>query len=496
MNENIVIGSNLLETITSALYENPIILFREYVQNSLDAYNEATKQSQKAIVSGFKVDIQIERETRLIVIRDNGYGIEGEDLFRSKMMSFGNSDKADRTQFIGFRGIGRMAALPYCKTLTFINKAAGSGVENICVWQGEAHKKLLQADSTLTFQELVKQIISFDEKPAGNRDEHYFKVIIDGYSTEIDETLSDQHFEQNLRKLLPIKYSDDFTAAQKIIARYKEFMNEDLTDFMCSVYLDGNQLFKNYTDDQHVLESNIQFWEIRGKGGEKGQAGEKMGILWFTFNRKITSTSSQFDYGILVRSKNVLMGGNDTFADLCHNSREHVGTYSELTGTLRGVYGELLINSAYLKDNARREWFKTDEYSIFLKYIIVNFMKHLYKYRYAASYYYRKSRQGNATKPKEELKKALVELIDTETNAVSISDFYDDEAKEATDNEPNTSKDQYQYADEDIPRLSETKKKNYDELLRVISAFFEKEQMLDVFLKLRAYIKKHFQESQ
>ena len=30
------VSLRLLETLTSALYEDPIILFREYVQNSLD----------------------------------------------------------------------------------------------------------------------------------------------------------------------------------------------------------------------------------------------------------------------------------------------------------------------------------------------------------------------------------------------------------------------------------------------------------------------------
>lgn len=493
MTENILIGSSLLETITSALYENPIILFREYVQNSLDAYNEATKQSGKAAVKDFKVDIQIDKESRRIAICDNGYGIEGTGAFKARMTSFGNSDKVDKTRFIGFRGIGRMAALPYCRALTFINKAEGSNVEDVCIWRGDDHKKLLQSHSPMTFQDLVTQIVEFRQNPANDNKEHYFKVVIDGYTLEIEETLVGRNFEENLRKLLPISYSDDFAAAQEIIARYSQFMNEDLTDFMCPVYLDGTQLCKNYTDDLHVLESNIVFWEIRGKDGDKGQAGEKMGILWFTFNKKLTKVDDKSVYGILVRSKNVLMGGNDIFADLCHDSKEHVATYSELTGTLQGIYGELLINSAYLRDNARREWFRTDEHSIFLKYIIVDYMRRLYKYRYAASRYFRKSAQEHLPKQRQALREALVELIDTNTNALNISDFY---GEEVADDQPDAEGARYQYADDDVPRLSETRKKNYDQLMRIICAFFEREQSYDLFLKLRAYIKTHFQESE
>jgi len=39
-----------LETITSALYDEPLILFREYIQNSIDAYNaEIMSDSNKTI---------------------------------------------------------------------------------------------------------------------------------------------------------------------------------------------------------------------------------------------------------------------------------------------------------------------------------------------------------------------------------------------------------------------------------------------------------------
>ena len=414
------------------------------------------------------------------------------------MLGFGNSDKEDRTQFIGFRGIGRISALPFCDRLTFINKSQNSKEVNICVWEGRKYREILnnRATSFTTFEEVITEIVDISKELSSDDEQiHYFKVIIDNYGYEIDEVLSSTSFKQKLKNLLPLKYSDEFTASERIISKYKEYMNEDLTDFMCSVFLDGDELRKNYTDERHLLDSSIVFWELRGKDGEKGQKGEKIGILWFTFNRKIIGSRNDTDYGIFVRSKNVLMGSNDIFADLCLDSKEHVATYSELTGTLRGVYGELLINSANLKDNARREWFKTDEHSIFLKYIIIDFMKRLYKYRYAASRYYRKSSIEKSVKQKQSIKDALVDLVDVNTNNLNISDFYNDEAKEATKNgEGSDDKKQYQYADEDMPRQSNTKKKLYEEFIEIVKQFFEKEEKYNLFLKLRAYIKRYYQE--
>lgn len=500
MKNDIIIGRNLLETITSALYENPIILFREYVQNSLDAYNFAVKTEGKKQLNDFGVEIVIDKENRKITITDNGYGIDGEQEFEKEMLSFGNSKKLDSSQFIGFRGIGRVSALPFCSKLIFQNKSELSSEINYCTWQGEKYRTLLNSETTdnATFEQMVNEIVEINKSPQTGGVEHYFKVEIIDYSYEIEEMLEHTDFLESLTQLLPIKYSDDFAASKKIEERYKKFMNEELSDFMCSVKLNGVELRKSYTDERHILDSDIIFWEIREKSSGNKKPGDKVGLMWFTFNKKIESPKgikNDKDYGILVRSKNVLMGNNDTFASLCASSKEHVGTYRELTTTLRGVYGELLINSQNLKDNARREWFKTDEYSVYLKYVIVDFMKRLYKYRYAASGYYRLKSEDKAEKKKIELKNALIELVDIENNEIDVSDFCKGETKEAKSKEESrTTEEEKRYSSEDMPRQAQTKKKNYDELMKVIETFFEKERKFDLFLKLRAYIKKYFNE--
>ena len=105
-------GIRLLETLTSALYEDPIVLFREYVQNSADAFiRHPAKDS--------KIEITINQNDRTIEFIDNGYGVELED-FEHKMRSIGISDKGSAIDQIGFRGIGRLSAMPFCQKLIFL----------------------------------------------------------------------------------------------------------------------------------------------------------------------------------------------------------------------------------------------------------------------------------------------------------------------------------------------------------------------------------------
>ena len=43
MNIKNKVGAGILNAITESLYDNPIVVFREYVQNSVDAFKHLNK---------------------------------------------------------------------------------------------------------------------------------------------------------------------------------------------------------------------------------------------------------------------------------------------------------------------------------------------------------------------------------------------------------------------------------------------------------------------
>jgi hypothetical protein len=414
-------GRSMLETITLALYENPIILFREYVQNSLDAHNRAV-EAAKPKLRDLLVTITVDEASRTITIRDNGYGIASEPEFRERMLSLGRSHHpVDRTRYIGFRGIGRLSGLPFCNKLTFRNKPAGSAFIHECTWLGEDYRERLSDESASgDLATAIQEIVSFDKEAGGtrDRDKHFFEVVLGGYNADIDAMLKDEKFNENLVRMLPLRYDTRFKGARRIMTRYNAFMNEDLGRFMIPVQFMGESLFKGY-DDSCILDSDIIFWEVRGKKKRDQSPGDKIGLLWFTFAAHLKDHKNDQYYGILTRSKNVLMGGNDTFAQVVDSGTEYVTTFREMAQALRGVYGELLINSQYLSDNSRRDWFLPDEHSRDLNSVITAFMRRLNAYRYCSSRYFR----DNATKTKADLKKALDELVDLKAHSIKFEKF-------------------------------------------------------------------------
>ena len=110
MNNNIVIGKHTLESLTSGMYSDPYVVFREYIQNAADPIDDA--YNARVLIRGYdKINISVSPLERLIIVEDNGLGIPYEKAEKA-LVSIGNSQKTSESSR-GFRGIGRLSALSY-----------------------------------------------------------------------------------------------------------------------------------------------------------------------------------------------------------------------------------------------------------------------------------------------------------------------------------------------------------------------------------------------
>ena len=73
--DNIRIGKDVIELLTSGMYVSPVTVYREYIQNATDAIDAARA---KRLIGGNeygRVAIDFDHSGRSVVIRDNGIGI-------------------------------------------------------------------------------------------------------------------------------------------------------------------------------------------------------------------------------------------------------------------------------------------------------------------------------------------------------------------------------------------------------------------------------------
>ena len=117
MKHMFVVGKYTLESLTNGMYSSPLDLYREYIQNAVDSIDDAVR-SGIVDKKNSRIDISVNTETATISIKDNGCGIGRENAERL-LVDIGNSKKS-RSLSRGFRGIGRLAGLGYCDSLSFI----------------------------------------------------------------------------------------------------------------------------------------------------------------------------------------------------------------------------------------------------------------------------------------------------------------------------------------------------------------------------------------
>ena len=217
MSENIIIGKHTLESLTSGMYSDPFVVFREYIQNCADSIDLAV---EKGLLGTNENDINIclSPSEKAIKIRDNGMGLSIEEAEKA-LISIGNSKKASENSR-GFRGIGRLAALSYCKRLIFFTSAYGEIKGTKVTIDADRLATLLSANDTedVTVVDVLRsvyQVEIFQEKEAA----HYFTVLLEG----VDETSNLNSYEDVLDYLsqnVPVPYCpEDFAWGKNILRK-------------------------------------------------------------------------------------------------------------------------------------------------------------------------------------------------------------------------------------------------------------------------------------
>ena len=352
-----IIGKNVIENLTLGMYENSLMIYREYIQNAADSIDNAINlgilkkgTAKNNINSDTKetaqIDIYIDQKKRNISIHDNALGIP-KDKFFNILSSIADSEK-DKTSNKGFRGIGRLAGLAYCKKLIFTSSYIGENKKSIMVWDGELLKNILNdTQNRISASDLVDKVIDYKTEECDiNR--HFFEVTLHDISTENNELLDINNVYDYLSFVSPVPYVKSFIYRSKIY----DFVNKHnlkLDEYI--ILVNGQQLFKPYKT--HLLYKgkaydeikDIEFNEIRSK------SNILLGWMWFAvikFEKNIPKENKM--RSIRLRKENILIGNETTLSKF----------FKETRG-INYFIGELFVIDKDLIPNARRDYFNINE---------------------------------------------------------------------------------------------------------------------------------------
>lgn len=421
------VGASIVEIITESLYDKPIVVFREYVQNSADSLM-IMEQNNPASDSSISI---WHTSSNALCFLDNGTGIKEED-FELTMSSIANSPK-NRSKNIGYKGIGRLSGLAYCKKLIFVNILDYNGLQFqtytiSCLKYAELRKE--GRLNNLDFSELIKLISEFKDRPDVSKIQKLlepyastfrnrntgFLVILEDISPVLKGTMADRKFEENLAWLLPVPFKEELLTQKGTNDDKHELFISLSTELAFSnnisapaksfdIYYNQKQIFRPISREffrNYLCKSNMN----------------QYAVCIHTFSNTGININNKNPFsGIRIYIDNILLCDETELIPALQQFGMISHTANEIIQTVRGIGAVIyIVDKVNISANARRTFIDvTDEDSLDFLRLIGEFVESIFQARYALSNYYNTKKKDDSTKEsiaglKERAEQALIKL--------------------------------------------------------------------------------------
>lgn len=350
-----IIGRQLFDIVTSGMYDNPLMIYREYIQNSVDSIDLAI-ESGLVTKESAQISITLKGHDRSIVIEDNGQGLDN-DIAHGILTNLGCSPKEGTNQR-GFRGIGRLGGLAYCDELVFETRSTGDDFISVVRWNRREFDAIA-ADSrkNITLSEMVQAVADLDyyDPPEGTPD-HFFRVTLRNvHRFHSDMLMNLKAVNDYLAHSAPVPYNRQVFSHAETIESYLS----NISDFHCyKILVNDRQVFRPYTDEIKLTVNSSDYIQQIELFQYNNVDSELIALGWYAKTQFLATLPMALNVkGIRVRQGNIEVGGehflNDKFSEPRFSGWQ---------------IGEIHVVNNALKPNARRDGFEhTPNFERFLE---------------------------------------------------------------------------------------------------------------------------------
>lgn len=351
-----IFGANILESLTTGMYQDSKVIYREYIQNACDQIDKAMNEGILEPNEGH-IKIWLDSDKRNIVIDDNATGIPAA-FFRQTLGNIADSDKKlDENK--GFRGIGRLCGLAYCRKLIFTSSSKGEDTVSIMVCNAKKMRELLEENvrnKKYTANEVLRSIFWFDSRKTNDINSHFFRVELIDINLENTDLLNFQQVKDYLSFVAPVPYQNCFLYRNEIYKHAKE-LGTKIDEY--KITLNGEPILKKYST---VLKdsSGQKYDDIFGVDfRDFYKNGELIAWMWIGISRfQKAIPKINLMRGIRLRKQNIQIGGEDALQKLFKQDRGN----SYFIGEVFAVDKNLIPNSQrdYFNENLARAEFENE----------------------------------------------------------------------------------------------------------------------------------------
>ncbi len=336
-------GMYLLETLTSGMYNEPLSVYREYIQNAVDSIDQVAPGAK----GNFATDITLDPFRKSIIIFDNGAGITAAQAEKT-LSSIGCSGKIGTRQR-GFRGIGRLGGVAFAERVVFRTKAKGESVESIQEWDCKSLRGLLTdpTRATLSIEEVFGKVTLFKQgKSSAKERDSFFEVTLEGVKSFRNQIFDIARIKEYLGQVAPLPFDpQNFNFASEI----NQFLSENLDNYAeYQIRLNGSPVFRPYSDlvkvtnkgsDDCIEDIKLLRFEVNGSPIAFGWYGKRKELLG-------AISKGEGVGGVRVKAGNITIG-DEHLLDKCYRENRF-NSY---------IIGEIHVQSPELVPNSRRDDF-------------------------------------------------------------------------------------------------------------------------------------------
>ena len=336
MKHDLIIGKYTLESLTNGMYASPLDMYREYIQNAVDSFDEAIDKGIE-FTEKLHIDISIDTSNNMVTIWDNGCGVKAEDAVNT-LLDIGNSQK-NRVASRGFRGIGRLAGLSYCDKLTFQTSAKGEEISTVIIFDAKHLRELLTPGihNGQSVEDVINQIVTVTtvKETAFRR---YFEVKLENVWEEAGLT-DEEEVRDYLTQHAPLQFSGEFKWGRTITEKLRM---EGYSIPQYRINLNNKELFKPYTVtfiSDRVKRNTDIIKDVQIKSFFRH--GKLSAVLWYAKTNFYGTIIDNSIKGLRIRQGNILIGGKGSCSSLFKEERFN----GWMIGELHIVDSELIANS-------------------------------------------------------------------------------------------------------------------------------------------------------
>ena len=329
------VGGDLLRLITAGMYDSPLILYREYLQNAADAV---------AAQGSGTVHVMIDRIRSQVAIRDDGTGLSPREAVR-RLIDVGRSGK-DRMSDRGFRGIGRLCALAFAEEVQFTTRTCAAEPVTEVTWCGRTLRDpdLAQVDATTAIERCTttRQLLN------GDWPERFFEVRVERiHRHAASALLNEDDVRSYIGEVCPVPMANVFPLARQI----REFIAAHSDYFVLDVRVNDDE-----TPVERPFGETIPLTDKYGAAFERLETraipaidgDEPAAIVWLAHTPYAGSIPRRVGVrGLRARMGNIQIGSDRIF--------EHLFVEPRFNGW---CVGEVHVLDRRIVPNGRRDYFE------------------------------------------------------------------------------------------------------------------------------------------